>query len=99
MRLSPFEAEAIRNIVTRIFGKGSKVYLFGSRVDDSKRGGDIDLYISPANKERLASGKIDFLVALKKEIGDQRIDVIIDRGQNRLIDQIARDEGILLCAS
>jgi len=44
MRLSIFEQEAIKNAVAQ-GDKEAKVYLFGSRVDDTKRGGDIDILI------------------------------------------------------
>jgi len=71
-------------------------YLFGSRVDDEKRGGDIDLYIDSHDKENLVHKKLDFLVKLKREIGNQRIDVVLNKGLDRAIDTIARKEGILL---
>lgn len=41
--------------------------------------------------------KKDFLVMLKSLIGDQKIDVVLaEQSQDRLIDRIARKEGILL---
>lgn len=43
MRLSFFEVESIVKIFTEVFGEG-KIYLFGSRTDDSKKGGDIDFF-------------------------------------------------------
>jgi len=70
--------------------KNGKIYLFGSRVDDTKRGGDIDLYLCPESKDDLASKKIEFLVALKQKIDEQKIDVVIDRGQNNAIDLVGR---------
>ena len=48
------------------------------------------------NLENLMQKKIDFLVAVKREIGNQKIDVVFDRGNNRLIDRIAKKEGVLL---
>ena len=45
MRLSNDSMLTIKQAVTLIFGKDAKVYLFGSRTDDAKKGGDIDLYI------------------------------------------------------
>ena len=43
MRLQPKEMQTILQVARRIYGETVKVYLFGSRLDDIKRGGDIDL--------------------------------------------------------
>ena len=45
MRLTPSQHSAIRTTATEIFGEDVIIWLFGSRVDDDKRGGDIDLLI------------------------------------------------------
>ena len=58
MRLSLTEIKAIIKSKNNSFGKSSKVYLFGSRVDDNKKGGDIDLYIIPENDINLFDMKI-----------------------------------------
>ena len=47
MRLSTDQIQAIRQAATAAFGKGTSVWLFGSRVDDAKKGGDIDLLVCP----------------------------------------------------
>jgi len=72
------------------------IYLFGSRLDDEKRGGDIDLYLSVKEKDALVRKKVDFLVKLKREIGLQKIDVVFDKGLSRAIDFIAKQEGVKL---
>jgi predicted nucleotidyltransferase len=66
LRLSTQTIKHIKQTFKEVFGNGN-IYLFGSRVDDTKRGGDIDLYIDL--EERLPyfavfSKKIDFLGAL-----------------------------------
>lgn len=78
MRLSPQQIACIKNTAQFVWGENAKVRLFGSRVDDQRRGGDIDLYIEgvdlplPSQLET----KVQFLVQLKRQIGDQRIDVV-----------------------
>ena len=47
MRLSTDQIFAIRQAATVAFGQGTSVWLFGSRVDDAKKGGDIDLLVCP----------------------------------------------------
>jgi predicted nucleotidyltransferase len=96
MRLQDFEINSIKSTVSHIFGHGSKVILFGSRVYDNIKGGDIDLYIQPSDKNNLWEKKIAFLVQLKSSIGDQKIDVVISRDKSRLIEQEAIKKGIEL---
>jgi len=97
MRLSKNQISAIIKAKASFF-PDSKIYLFGSRIDNYRSGGDIDLYLL-SNKKVLDGVKkrIDFLVMLKSLIGDQKIDVILaEPSQNRLIDKIVKTEGILL---
>ena len=98
MRLTPKEQKAITETFSEIFPSGD-IYLFGSRVDDTKRGGDIDLYIVLEKKMALSTlfdKNIDFLVELKGKIGEQKIDVLISKDKNRLIEQEALKNGIKL---
>ncbi len=95
MRLTKEEKKLIKQAFLETF-KDGKIYLFGSRVDDTKRGGDIDLYIVPNNKDELRKKKIDFLVKLDEYIGEQKIDVVIAKDSSRLIEKIAIKDGIEL---
>ncbi len=47
MRLSDADIAVIRALVRTRFGQDSRIWLFGSRLDDNARGGDIDLYVEP----------------------------------------------------
>jgi len=96
MRLTNHEREAIKKAFIETFEDG-KIYLFGSRVDDTKRGGDIDLYLCPAYKfddERVR--RRSFLVKLDEYIGEQKIDAIMAKDDNRLIEQVAIRDGVEL---
>jgi predicted nucleotidyltransferase len=62
MRLNEFEIDTINKLAKKHFGDGTSVYLFGSRTDDRKKGGDIDLFIGNDNEEVLTlEAKVGFL--------------------------------------
>ncbi|MDQ7056988.1 MAG: nucleotidyltransferase domain-containing protein [Ghiorsea sp.] len=68
---------AIEQVFQMVFSHG-EVILFGSRADDQKKGGDIDLFIQPAEvMPNLFARKIQFLRALKNKIGEQKIDLVL----------------------
>ena len=96
MRLTAETVHVIQEAFLQVFEKGD-LYLFGSRVDDTRRGGDIDLYVVADYRDRMGEKRIDFLTRIKQKIGDQRIDLVVARGTKRPIDEIARHEGVLLC--
>lgn len=97
MRLTENQIRIIKSCVSEIFGNGSKVLLFGSRVDDNKKGGDIDLYIETDIQNDVVSKKIDLLVKLKDQLGDQKIDIVINNFRYNLpIYSVAKSEGIVL---
>ena len=95
MRLSNYTVDQIKKSFNEIFDEGS-LYLFGSRVDDSLRGGDIDLFIELKDKSDLFEKKIKFLARLKRAIGDQRIDVVFNEDDSRLVEQEVRKCAIML---
>jgi len=95
MRLNDKYIMTIKNSFQEVFGEG-EIYLFGSRVDDSKKGGDIDLYLVVKDKSDLFRKKLQFLAKIKKELGEQKIDVVFNIDENRLIEQEAKKWGIKL---
>jgi predicted nucleotidyltransferase len=95
MRLNNNYIKVIKKSFSEVFSKG-EVYLFGSRIDDSKKGGDIDLYLVVENKINIFKNKIKFLAKIKRELGEQKIDVIFNIDENRLIEKEARKWGIKL---
>ena len=95
MRLSAHYVHVIKKYFKEIFHEGD-VYLFGSRVDDAQRGGDIDLYLAVKDQRELFRRKIAFLARIKRELGDQKIDVVFNTDPTRLIEQEARRWGIKL---
>lgn len=101
MRLSPIQKQAICESALRYFGKEAQIWLFGSRVDDTRKGGDIDLYIeTPAhNAEELITAKLQFLRELHKKIGEQKIDIVLHRAGTSVdlpIYRIAKQTGVRL---
>ncbi len=79
IRLTEEEIKAIKETTAEIFGKNAKVWIFGSRVNPELKGGDIDIYVEiPDYKETdLFKKKINFLIKLEEQIGEQKIDLIV----------------------
>jgi len=78
MRLSAPTRTTIRETVRSVLGPSATVRLFGSRADDSARGGDIDLLVESAtviDQPTLAAARIGAL--LQMALGGQRMDVLI----------------------
>jgi len=96
MRLNDHEINSIKQSAREVFGEKVTVYLFGSRVFDDKKGGDIDLYIETEDIQNSYDNKIKFLVALDKRIGEQRVDVVISRDKRAPIEQSALKYGMVL---
>lgn len=97
MRLTQHQIDAIRVTATEIFGEDARVVLFGSRSDDSKRGGDIDLLIcpDPQNSDQLFNKKIRFLAQLERQLGERKIDVVIENPHDtRPIVEVAHATGV-----
>ena len=93
MRLSSEEVQGIKNALSEIDNK-AVVYLFGSRMDDNKKGGDIDLLIF--SKKMGLSQKIDFKTKLWDILDEQKIDVVIADKHNKNFVDLVMDEAVLL---
>ncbi|MDP2829655.1 MAG: nucleotidyltransferase domain-containing protein [Sulfuricellaceae bacterium] len=101
MRLTDQQRTIIRATVAETFGTGANVWLFGSRVDDNKRGGDIDLLIETDQVDvaAIARTEIAFLTKIQMKLGEQKIDVLLDypsRKTRQPIFFIAKQTGVLL---
>ena len=93
MRLSDREQAVIVDAVHRRFTADATVSLFGSRVDDDRRGGDIDLFVTTsigaaeANRARMLA-----ITDIQMALGDQKIDMVVSPlvGESDLIMQEIR---------
>ena len=94
MRLKSSEVSAIRSTILKL-DPGANIFLFGSRVDDAKKGGDIDLLIISG---RLAGSKDKR--AIKTElfalIGEQKIDILIAADDSDPFVKLALESGVKL---
>ena len=97
MRLTPSELAAVRDTVRNVAGTSATVRLFGSRVDDSARGGDIDLLVeleTPVDSAVRMSARIG--ARLQQVLGDRRIDLLIAAPnlQDSPVHRVARESGV-----
>ncbi|MCL7939259.1 nucleotidyltransferase domain-containing protein [Halomonas sp. ATCH28] len=100
MRLSEQEQRQIVTILKRHFGASTRILLFGSRVDDRARGGDIDLYIEPElqDSDAIVEAKLEAMVELHQRLGEQKIDLVICRqaSPDLPVHRVARETGVVL---
>ncbi len=74
MRLSSQDRHLIKQTIYQLDPQ-AQVYLFGSRVDDNKKGGDIDLLVLSKHLGFTAQRQIK--LKLYEFMGEQKIDLII----------------------
>jgi predicted nucleotidyltransferase len=76
-----------------------RIVVFGSRTDPTRRGGDIDLLveIDPAHGVDYERLKRRLRLALEDEIGEQRVDIVVDDGiEGGAFSSLARMRGVEL---
>ncbi len=98
MRLTEQEKRVISSVFIRVFHTGC-IYLFGSRGDDRKKGGDLDLYLvpeEPLSPLERQKKKRTFSLMLEDLLGEQKIDIIVAKNKGRRIEQEALRTGVLL---
>jgi predicted nucleotidyltransferase len=95
MRLNITELHAVRTILGALDPAG-RIYLYGSRADDQRRGGDIDVYLQ-------ASRPIDLKTQLSTQYRlelacDTHVDLLVKNPDQpaQPIHQIAIEKGVLL---
>ncbi len=102
MRLDNKTIKTIKELGLRYFGNNAKIYIFGSRTDDSKKGGDIDIYVETdlnVNSSELFDIESKYWVSIQKELGEMKIDIVINDinfNKKSYIYEVAKKTGIAL---
>lgn len=101
IRISNEDLIVIENIFKRYFTNFDHLWLFGSRADLNKKGGDIDFYIETIETDlKAAAQKVSyFIITLQELLGDQKIDVVLNvlsTKQTLPIYSIAKQTGVQL---
>ncbi len=77
MRLTERQKQVIHAAAAEIFGPEATVRLFGSRLDDRAKGGDIDLLVEcpePLDNAGLAAARM--AAQIKLRLGERKIDIL-----------------------
>lgn len=95
MRIDPLQASQAIAIIRRHLGEDARVRLFGSRADDTRRGGDVDLYVELAHPVALMDEAR--CRAELADLFDLDVDLVVNDGlRENPIYRIAAHTGIPL---
>jgi predicted nucleotidyltransferase len=95
MRITEYEKNTIVDAVINV-DPSAKVWLFGSRTDDNKKGGDIDIAVLSENINIDVMQEIQVRRFICNRIGEQKIDIVISNTGKEAIFKLAVAEGIQL---
>ena len=99
MRLTPAQIDTIKSATQAVLGKGAQVTLFGSRVDDQAKGGDVDLMIEVhQNLQEPALIAARIASQISRAMHGRKVDVLL-KAPNLLeqpIHRIAQQQGVAL---
>ena len=99
MRLTADQAHAIVAATHDLAGPDACVRLFGSRLHDGRRGGDIDLLVEcPGPVARPVWLAAQITARLQRTLGDRKIDVVVIDPDTQLepVHLVAQAEGQVL---
>jgi uncharacterized protein len=93
MRLSQFQINVIKEAL-KLLDPEADVCLFGSRTDDSLRGGDIDLLIDSRNMDWRDVARLREI--LNEKLGEQKIDLVLKNSADSVFVQMIEPTSIQL---
>ena len=99
MRLTPAQIDTIKSTAQEVLGQGVQVTLFGSRVHDDQKGGDVDLMVEvlqAVQEPALMAARLASRVS--RSMHGRKVDVLL-KAPNLLeqpIHRIATQEGVRL---
>jgi predicted nucleotidyltransferase len=98
LRLTSNEIESLISATHATFGDNADIWLFGSRADDNKKGGDIDLYIETDLESGTVEAKLKMRSLIWPVFGDQKIDILVRSRSEKPspMHEIAKSTGIKL---
>lgn len=99
MRLTLQQTQTIRAVALQAAGEDARIRVFGSRLDDAARGGDLDLMIElsdPVADPALLAARISARVS--RTLQGRKVDVLISAPnlQRLPIHDVAYQEGVLI---
>ena len=95
MRLNARQRQSIILASRHYLGQDASIWLFGSRADDAKRGGDVDLYVETTKTYPLMT-ILQCKLAMEESL-DLHVDLLVDdRQQSKPIYRIAKTTGVRL---
>lgn len=95
VRLSSKEIETLVDTAHQCFGSTSRIWLYGSRVDDKKKGGDIDLYIETDREKNIVASILEMRRLIWQTFGEQKIDILVRETSKKMsaMHTIAKESG------
>lgn len=99
MRLTPEQIASIRQFALQVGGPRASVRLFGSRLDDTARGGDVDLLLDiPTPVAQPALMAATLAAKVSRFMHGRKVDVVIHAPNllHQSVHDTALKEGIVL---
>jgi len=92
MRISEDAARKASAIIARRYGENAKAWLFGSRAEDDKRGGDVDIFVEAGSADVMTAMRCKVELA---DLFDLDVDLVVGDG-SKPIHRIAKATGVRL---
>ena len=97
MRLTDEQQRIIKTLAQEVVGADARVLLFGSRVSDDQRGGDIDLLVEvPRHVDSRVVTEARLAARIERALGGRRVDVLLvdPKTARQPVHDAARARGI-----